>query len=37
MNADIGHKPPQLTMINGAVADIDYNNGRMEMKLSFLK
>ncbi len=37
MNADIGHKPPQFTMINGAVADIDYNNGRMEMKLSFLK
>lgn len=34
MNADIGHKPPQFTMINGAFADVEYCNNRMKLDIS---
>lgn len=33
--ADIGHKPPRFTMINGAMAEIDVRDGKGEMVLSF--
>lgn len=26
-NADIGHLPPQLTLVNGAYAEVEYNKG----------
>jgi muramoyltetrapeptide carboxypeptidase LdcA involved in peptidoglycan recycling len=25
---DIGHQPPQFTLINGAVADVQFDQGR---------
>ena len=25
INADIGHKPPQLTMVNGAIGQLDFD------------
>lgn len=28
LNADIGHKPPQMTIINGAIAEIRSNGGK---------
>ncbi|NLL92885.1 MAG: LD-carboxypeptidase [Clostridiales bacterium] len=28
--ADIGHKPPQMTMINGAVSRFTYSDGKLE-------
>lgn len=34
MNADIGHKPPQFTMINGAFADVEYCNHKMKLDIS---
>lgn len=35
INADIGHKPPQMTIINGAIARIELNAGKgsIEFKL----
>lgn len=32
INADIGHKPPQLTIINGSLAQITSKNGRGTLK-----
>lgn len=31
-DADIGHKEPQWTMINGAKARIDYNDGKAQLR-----
>ena len=31
-DADIGHKEPQWTMINGAKARIEYKNGKAELR-----
>lgn len=33
--ADIGHKAPQMCMVNGAIAKILYENGKLEMNYSF--
>ena len=29
---DIGHKPPQMCMINGAICDVSYKNGELSTK-----
>lgn len=31
--ADIGHKPPYMTMINGAYAELDYRQGKLCLKM----
>ena len=31
-DADIGHVSPQLSMINGAIIDLDYNNGKANVR-----
>ena len=31
VDADIGHKPPQMTLINGAVAKLHYKNHKAEL------
>lgn len=31
MNADIGHQPPNLTLINGALAEVDYLNNQASL------
>jgi muramoyltetrapeptide carboxypeptidase LdcA involved in peptidoglycan recycling len=28
LDADIGHRPPQMLLINGALAEVNYANGR---------
>jgi muramoyltetrapeptide carboxypeptidase LdcA involved in peptidoglycan recycling len=35
-NADIGHRPPHLTVINGAVGTIRFSNGRAELVTEFI-
>ena len=30
-NADIGHVPPKMTIINGAIAKIKYKNKKSEI------
>ena len=32
-NTDIGHVAPRLTLINGAIAEINYNNGLANIKM----
>lgn len=32
MGADIGHQPPQMTLVNGAVADVRYEEGRATIR-----
>lgn len=31
LEADIGHKPPQFTMVNGGMATISYEDGRAKL------
>lgn len=33
MNADIGHVPPKMTIINGSIAHIESNNGKGKIEL----
>lgn len=35
LEADIGHKAPQMTMVNGALADIYSENGKGTLRLRF--
>ncbi|WLD94739.1 S66 peptidase family protein [Alkalihalobacillus sp. AL-G] len=34
-DVDLGHMPPQLTFINGAYAEVSYENGRGRIKQTF--
>lgn len=36
-NADIGHMPPQLTFINGALAEVEFVKGRAKIIQRFIK
>lgn len=36
LEADIGHKPPQLTMINGAVATLTSIGGKAKLEYNFI-
>ncbi len=33
-DADIGHLPPQMTIINGALAEVSYNHGNLVIDMS---
>jgi muramoyltetrapeptide carboxypeptidase LdcA involved in peptidoglycan recycling len=35
-DADIGHIPPQLTLVNGALGDVSCRNGKGAVKMSFV-
>ena len=35
-DADIGHMPPNMTLINGAFAEVDFNNGTAVLKQSLI-
>jgi muramoyltetrapeptide carboxypeptidase LdcA involved in peptidoglycan recycling len=35
-NADIGHRPPHLTVINGAVGTVTFENGRGSLTTEFI-
>lgn len=34
-DVDISHLPPQITLVNGAIANIRYQNGIGEIELNF--
>lgn len=36
LDVDIGHKPPQLTIINGAFATVDSSNGKGKIKFKMI-
>lgn len=35
-DADIGHRPPQMTLVNGALASVEARSGRGILKMSFV-
>ena len=35
-NADIGHKPPQMTIINGSIVDVELNNNKGKITTKFI-
>lgn len=36
LDGDIGHKPPQMTMINGALTTISWEKGKAQMSFEFV-
>ena len=34
-DVDIGHMPPQLTLVNGAIADIEINKNKGKLRMTF--
>lgn len=35
-DADIGHVPPQITLVNGALSTVSYHNGQGTLSMSFV-
>ena len=36
LNADLGHLPPMMPMVSGAVAKVDARDGKMKLQTLFI-